>query len=166
MVAVPSVAAKYTTKAYTTAEAPADTPQPHPPEWTLPPNPIMHPTAHTDRTEPDFLAKRSYRCCHATTICNHVLVLTKLCRVAFPVIQSNLMAENPQHQLYPKPAAFPMWPDAEYRLGFLGRWVCQGCGAPKRSFVALLLLALYDRRKHMQRIRTTQSLHMVVVVRC
>jgi hypothetical protein len=31
------------------------------------------------------------------------------------------MAENPQHQLYPNPAAFAKYSDAEHRLGFLGR---------------------------------------------
>ena len=40
------------------------------------------------------------------------------------VLQSHLMAENSQHQLYPNPAVFAKYPDAEHRLGFLGRWGC------------------------------------------
>lgn len=40
------------------------------------------------------------------------------------VLQSHLMAENPQHQLYPNPAAFAKYSDAEHRMGFLGRWGC------------------------------------------
>jgi hypothetical protein len=42
--------------------------------------------------------------------------------------QCGLMAENPQHQLYPNPGAFGTWRDADQRLRFLGRCVCD-CGA-------------------------------------
>eukprot|EP00879_Flechtneria_rotunda_P028518 GHRR01030643.1.p1 GENE.GHRR01030643.1~~GHRR01030643.1.p1 ORF type:complete len:210 (+),score=78.04 GHRR01030643.1:176-805(+) len=36
-------------------------------------------------------------------------------------MQSQLFAENPQHQLYPNPAAYQLVPDAEGHLEFLGR---------------------------------------------